>query len=254
MTDRMSFHESPDEVVYDRQTFASGMEKRLSVCLLVDTSQSMRGPDPALGKPAPTTGRPIDQLNEALRQWASEIKKDARLVHRLELALISFGSGGVVVHGSDAPEGPFRPAAEFAPETLTASGVTPMFDAIREAIQLVERRKVELDGAALQRFRPLIFLVTDGQPTDAKGNDLPPTEWQPIARQIATLEEGKKLALFAAGVDQANVELLRALAPQGSFMIREGGFLRFFKFMSASVAASDPIEEARRRIAAGAGD
>jgi uncharacterized protein YegL len=58
--------------------------------------------------------------------------------------MISFGSGGVVVHqlGKD---GPFVPAALFEPPTLEASGVTPMLKAIAKAIEVSQERKASLD-------------------------------------------------------------------------------------------------------------
>ena len=75
----------------------------------------------------------------------------------------------------------FVPAAIFTPPTLTAGGVTPMFEAIRTAIDLSERRKAELDDEGIQRFRPLIFMLTDGGPTDDSGNRVPRADWAPVA-------------------------------------------------------------------------
>lgn len=227
---------------FDEIRFSGGSEKRVSVYLLLDTSYSMHGPDDA-------TSRPIDELNEALAEWAGHLARDAQLRHRAEVAVITFGDGGVVVHRL-SDQTPFCPAAKFKPPTLEASGVTPMFDAIREAVALSERHKIELDSAGIQRFQSLMFMMTDGLPTDANGHLLPKAEWQVVADQIAALESARKLAFFIAGVSSANRELLDTLAPNSHWMIADGDFSSFLRLVSASAADDDPISHMRSRIQA----
>jgi hypothetical protein len=68
----VAFTEFPEEALdddesFDQGTFDSGVEKRVSVIMLLDTSSSM-APDNA---PPP---KPIDQLNDELSSWAREIR------------------------------------------------------------------------------------------------------------------------------------------------------------------------------------
>jgi uncharacterized protein YegL len=243
--DPMDFDEIPDDDEFDDIRFSSGAEKRVSIFLLLDTSSSMGGRQGARTKP-------IDELNAALQEWSNHLAQDRALRYRAEVALVTFGNAGVEVHniGNGSP---FCAVAQFSPPVLTASGVTPMFDAVREAISLSEERKRELDATGIQRFRPLMFMMTDGAPTDQNGNLLPDSEWKVLGDQIARLEASKKLAFFVAGVTGANVPCLKALAPQGYWMLADGDFSGFLRLVSASAAEDDPIAVVRAHIqAAGA--
>lgn len=242
----MAFAEFPEEPLddddsFDEGTFNSGVEKRVSVIMLLDTSGSMA----PRNAPAPW---PIDQLNEELSSWAREVRADARLRHRAEIAMISFGAGGVVVHEL-GPDGPFVPAARFEPPMLTAGGVTPMLKAITKAIELSQNRKTHLDQERIRRFRPLIFMLSDGAPTDDFGNPLDPDAIRPVAREIAALEAAKHLAFFAVGVRGAEVAKLKLLAPEGYWDLGMGDFSEFLRLMSASAGNADPLSHARDEIA-----
>jgi uncharacterized protein YegL len=224
--------------------FSNGAQKRTTLVFLLDTSSSMNGDEKA---PPP---RPIDELNDAVKAWADHLNSSHDLRYRAELAVITFGEGGVRVHkGSDGS--PFVPAAIFAPPTLIAGGVTPMFEAIRTAIDLSERRKGELDDLGIQRFRPLIFMLTDGAPTDDSGHLLPRTEWETMAAQIGALEAKRKLAFFAVGVSGAERECLATLAPSSNWQVSHDDLARFLIEASNSAAdEADPIMVARAKMQA----
>lgn len=223
--------------------FSSGAQKRITLFFLLDTSSSMNG---AEGAPPP---RPIDELNDAVQHWAAHLKGAKDLRYRAELALITFGDGGVTVHqGHDGS--PFSPAALFEPPVLNAGGVTPMFEAIRAAIDLSERRKIELDEQGIQRFRPLMFMLSDGVPTDDAGHPLPEREWHNMAAQVAMLQERRKLAFFAVGVSSADREFLAVLAPDSSWQVSHNDLGTFLKEASNSAADDDPIAAARTKLQA----
>jgi len=195
--------------------------------------------------PQPT---PIDQLNHELSSWAQDVRADTRLRHRAEIAIITFGSGGVIIHqlGED---GPFVPAARFHPPTLSASGVTPMLKAITSAIDVSMKRKETLDKEHIRRFRPLIFMLSDGAPTDDSGNVLEADSITAVAREIAALEAEKHLAFFAVGVLGADVAKLKLLAPESYWDLGVGDFSEFLRLMSTSAGKADPLSHAREEIA-----
>lgn len=238
----MSGYWQPDEAQndeFDLIRFSSGVQKRTTLIFLLDTSGSMNGAEDA---PPP---RPIDELNDAVKKWSAHLNSSQDLRYRAELALITFGDGGVRVHlGGDGS--PFSPAALFTPPKLSAGGVTPMFEAIRTAIDLSERRKRELDEQGIQRFRPLVFMLSDGGPTDAQGYLLPQDDWRAMAAQIADLEGRRKLAFFAVGVSNADRECLATLAPDSNWPISHDALATFLIEASNSAADDDdPIKVAR---------
>jgi uncharacterized protein YegL len=237
-----SIERPESEDAFDEIRFSDGAEKRTTLVFLLDTSSSMNGDEKGQGP------RPIDELNDAVKAWAGHLNSSSELRYRAELAVITFGAGGVRVHeGADGA--PFVPVAVFTPPTLTAGGVTPMFEAIRTAIDLSERRKGELDDLGLHRFRPLIFMLTDGGPTDKSGNLLSRTDWETMAAQIAALEAKRKLAFFAVGVSGADRECLATLAPSSNWQVRHDDLAQFLIEASNSAAdEADPITVAREKM------
>jgi uncharacterized protein YegL len=231
-----------DDTTFDPIRFAAGAQKRASLLFLLDTSGSMNGPE---GTNAPN--RPIDELNEAMKKWAAHLNASYDLRYRAELAVISFGAGGVRVHEADDGT-TFSPAATFVPPELYAGGITPMFEAIRTAIDLSERRKAELDELGIQRARPLIFMVTDAVATDDSGYQVLTDEVETMASQIAALEQKRKLAFFAVGVTTADQDLLATLAPNAHWHLAHGDIAAFLIEASNSAAEEDPIDAAKRRI------
>jgi uncharacterized protein YegL len=235
--------EEDDDDAFDLIRFSNGAQKRTTLLFLLDTSGSMNGDDAA---PPP---RPIDELNNAIKAWAAHLHSSRDLRYRAELAIITFGVGGVHVHESD--DGPFIPAAIFEPPTLTAGGVTPMFEAIRTAIDMSERRKGELDAMGIQRFRPLIFMLTDGGPTNESGHLLPRHDWEEMAAQLAALETKRKLAFFAVGVSGAERDCLATLAPNSNWHVSHDDLAKFLIEASNSAAdEADPIQVARAKMQA----
>jgi uncharacterized protein YegL len=180
--------------------------QRVLVVLCMDTSYSMRG-------------EAIDRLNEALRGWSVSIGKHS-MAAATEFALITFGANGV--RKWRGPESfdprsdrtPFIPAAEFRPPTLVADGVTPLAAAVRLSVDVIEARKRQLRQQRINWRRPLVWLVTDGRPTDETGNFS--ADWKPLVGEIRALERDRKLTLFAIGIPPIDAEgqnTLRELAP-----------------------------------------
>ena len=112
-------------------------------------------------------GRPINQLNAGLRTFKEELAADAIAMLRVEVAVVTFGP----VHVMSG----FQTADDFQLPTLEPSGDTPLGAAIMQGLDMVETRKAAYRRAGIAYYRPWIFLVTDGAPTDA---------WQEAAERV----------------------------------------------------------------------
>src|SRR5438445_10254920 len=102
--------------------FIQNTEPRCPCVLLLDTSGSMRG-------------EPIDALNRGLQAFQKEMSQDDLAKLRVEVAIVSFGDGGVQTIQD------FVTAARFQAPTLRAGGNTPMGEAINRGLDMLRDRK-----------------------------------------------------------------------------------------------------------------
>jgi uncharacterized protein YegL len=233
---------------------ASNPEPRCPCVLLVDVSASMNevvesaGQD--LGYTVQQDGQSyrvlsggvtkIDKVNEGLRAYQADLMGDALAAQRVEVSVITFGSSVQTVS-------PFVVAQEFSPPTLTASGETPMGAAILRAIDAVAERKQLYKQNGLHYYRPWIFFITDGQPTDV---------WQPAAEKVREGEKNKAFAFFAIGVDNANMDILRQISVRAPLELKGNKFREMFVWLSQSqrsVSHSNPGQEEQVKLASPAG-
>src|SRR5262249_17405993 len=155
-------------------------EPRLPCVLLLDTSGSM-------------DGRPIEELNAGLLAYRDAVLTDPLATKRVEVALVTFG--GTVRVLSD-----FTPIHAFFPPRLEASGETPMGAAIQQGLELLRQRKEAYRSHGIAYFRPWLFLITDGVPTD---------DWKAVPEQVRQGEDTKALSFFTVGVGSADFGVLR---------------------------------------------
>jgi len=187
--------------------FVDNPEPRCPVVLLLDNSGSM-------------SGQPIKELNGGLGAFKQAVEQDTLATLRVELAIISFGP---VVMRQD-----FVTVDQFVPKPLQAEDLTPMGSAIEYALDILEDRKQTYKDNGITYYRPWIFLVTDGAPTDA---------WQNAAQRVRQAENEKKLMFFAVGVQGADMQILSQIAsPQRPpLLLNSLDFKSMFLWLSASL-------------------
>jgi uncharacterized protein YegL len=163
--------------------FVHNPENRCPVILLLDTSASM-------------IGDAMDALNQGVSLFKENIQADTKASLSVEVALITFGPVRLVQD--------FVTVDQFTPPTLVADGVTPMGEAIEYALDLLTARKEVYHTNGIQYYRPWIFLITDGAPTDL---------WQDAAARIRQGEADRKFCFFSVAVEGADLKTLSQIAP-----------------------------------------
>jgi uncharacterized protein YegL len=189
----------------DDVEFVTNPDPRCPCILLLDTSGSM-------------DGRPIDALNHGLRAFQVDLAQDALAQRRVEIAIVTFGNG---VHMRQE----FVTADQFQAPTLMASGDTPMGQAIELAITMLRNRKDQYKANGVAYYRPWIFMITDGAPTDY---------WPPAAQSVHAEEAAGSLAFFAIGVQGANIPILSQIAVRPPMMLQGLQFVNLFLWLSRS--------------------
>lgn len=189
---------------------AAANEPHLACVLLLDTSGSM-------------LGQPIDNLNKALNTFKQNVSMDDMAKKRVDIAIVEFNNDVRVVQD-------FLPIIAMEPVRLKAGGITSMGKGIETAIDMVKERTKFYASLGTPMFKPWIFMITDGAPTDDVAN---------AVRRIKE-EEGKgshgKLKFFALGVGHYDKELLSALSKR-VMELNDVNFEGIFDWMSESMVA-----------------
>ena len=196
-----------NELIPDEIQFAENPEPRCPCVLLVDVSTSMYG-------------KPIDALNEGLARFADELGNDPLASLRVEVAIITFGSTAEVAQD-------FVTADQFRSPTLIANGATAMGAGINLALDKIEERKQVYRDNGIDYYRPWLFLMTDGAPTDSV---------DAASSNLKQADGEKRVAAFSVGVESANMDMLTQISPRRPLMLKGLEFSSMFVWLSQSMS------------------
>jgi len=189
--------------------------RRLPVYILLDVSGSM-------------AGEPIEAVRQGMKALIQDLKGDAQAIESAHLSVITFGSSATQVS-------PLTEIGSFQEPLLNAAGDTKMGAALALLEQCLENEVRRASSTQKGDWRPLVFLMTDGQPTDS---------WEDAADRIKQKKTGNIIACGAgSGVDTTclkriteNVVVLNNLQPEG--------LRAYFKWVSGSIkATSDKVAQ-----------
>ena len=192
--------------------------RRLPVYLLLDCSGSMMG-------------EPIEAVRQGIKALLSELRGDPQALETAYLSVITFASQ--VRQTTKLTE-----LMLFKEPHLEAEGCTLMGGALKllaECVRTEVRKNTETQKGD---WRPLVFLLTDGSPTDLE-------DFRQAAAEIKSLKLGNIIAC-AAGAD-ADTSYLKQLTDNVLMMnsLSAGDMAKFFAWVSGSIKMSSKSLDAK---------
>jgi uncharacterized protein YegL len=185
-------------------------------------------------------GEAIVSVNQGLQFLKSDLEGEPRAVESVWLSVISFG-------GQARIEVPLTELMQFVPPTLIADGGTPLGEALRLLNRSIDNELQIASGAHTGDWKPLVFLFTDGEPTD---------EWRGPLQEIRQRNSVRPVNIIAVGCGpNSNTTILKEITEMVVFMehVTSGDFQKLMQWISQSVrSASRSVGSGRPGAAGGA--
>lgn len=188
--------------------------RMLPVFLLLDVSGTM------------SLSHKIEELNSAVREMLDTFKREQAVQTEIYVSIITFGDEAAVVSE-------LTPAGELEFTDLAAGGVTCMGNALDAAKEIIEdKSKIPSNS-----YRPVVVLVSDGQPYDPKdpGNQ----KFENQLNQFVSTGRSAKCDRWslAIGAD-ADISMMKRFLDHPEkevcFVEDAADIYKFFRFISSS--------------------
>lgn len=183
--------------------------RRLPVYLLVDTSGSMHG-------------EAIEAVRNGLQVLISALRQDPYALETAYLSVIAFNSEAQQLT-------PLTELMSFQTPNIHASGMTALGSALRLLTECIEREVVKASAETKGDWKPVVFLLSDGNPTDNLQNGI---------EALKRVKIGTFVACAAGPAADTNVlkqitETVVSLDTADANSIKS-----FFKWVSSSISVS----------------
>jgi len=194
--------------------------RRLPVYLLLDTSGSMYG-------------EPIEAVKNGVQVLVSTLRQDPYALETAYLSVITFDNSAKQV-------APLTELSTFQMPNIEANGCTALGEALTLLANKVDSEVTKTTAEVKGDWKPLVFIMTDGEPTDD------------LNKGLAEFKKRKFGMVVACAAGQgANTNTLKQITESVVQLdtADSATIKSFFKWVSASVSAgSMKVEETCQEV------
>jgi uncharacterized protein YegL len=194
--------------------------RRLPVYLLLDTSGSM-------------SGEPIEAVKNGVQVMISSLRQNPQAIETAFISVITFDSAAQQII-------PLTDLASFQMVDIRATGVTALGDALKLVANKMDTEVAKTTAEQKGDWKPLVFIMTDGIPTD---------DWQSGLTEFKKRKTAFTIACAAGSGADTNIlkqitENVVSLDTADSASIG-----KFFQWVTASIGVtSTKVEDSGKEV------
>ncbi|WP_298395236.1 VWA domain-containing protein [Flavobacterium sp.] len=194
--------------------------RRLPVYLLLDTSGSM-------------SGEPIEAVKNGVQIMISSLRQNPQAIETAFLSVITFDSTAQQII-------PLTDLASFQMVDIKATGVTALGEALRLVAHKIDTEVAKTTTEQKGDWKPLVFIMTDGIPTD---------DWQSGLNEFKKSKVAFTVACAAGSGADANI-LKQITDNVVSLDTADSASIgKFFQWVTASIGVSSTkVEDSGKEV------
>ncbi len=188
--------------------------RKLPVFFLIDVSESM-------------VGEPVEMVKKGMEYLVRTLKQNPYSLETVWLEIIAFAGKSKILH-------PYEELPMFYPPTFPIGGGTSLSKGLESLMDEMDRHVQRTTAVSKGDWKPLVFVFTDGQPTDDYEHVLERWEKDYLSKaQVVACTLG----------DCVSTEVLQKLAHQALKLeeCSEDSFKEYFKWMTDSIVKSSVL-------------
>jgi len=194
--------------------------RRLPVYLLLDTSGSM-------------SGEPIEAVKNGVQIMISSLRQNPQAIETAFLSVITFDSTAQQII-------PLTDLASFQMVDIKATGVTALGEALKLVAHKIDTEVAKTTTEQKGDWKPLVFIMTDGIPTD---------DWQTGLNEFKKSKVAFTVACAAGSGADANI-LKQITDNVVSLDTADSASIgKFFQWVTASIGVSSTkVEDSGKEV------